>query len=130
MADKEDANPAGVESIPALGEAIPPLCPAPMQRLTLVFWTPRLYSPYTEDENYNPPIPYPKSMDQISRRNEEVVTGLFMARRARPGGRALSFLSVAPKSLNSLRHRWRGKDFVRAVTEYYRAHLSHSRDRL
>jgi hypothetical protein len=36
---KEDANAVGVGSIPVLGEPISPLCPAPMPRKTLLFWT-------------------------------------------------------------------------------------------
>jgi hypothetical protein len=37
-----NAAPAIAESEPMLDEATPPLCPAPMPRQELVFWTPRV----------------------------------------------------------------------------------------
>ncbi len=42
-AQKEtDVNVSSLGSIPALEDATPPLCPAPMPHQELVFWTPRL----------------------------------------------------------------------------------------
>jgi len=37
-----DAKADCVGPLPALDEATPPICPAPMPRQTVVFWTPRL----------------------------------------------------------------------------------------
>ena len=39
---QKGVNEHHVESLPTLNEATPPLCPAPMPRQTLVYWTPRL----------------------------------------------------------------------------------------